>query len=86
MITTLNIQHENYGKILTMGFTDAVQTKLFLKMVNDSIDNKTAFRYFDLSHTLYHIPHKILVECLITTETELVSYSEQVLAKVAEIK
>jgi hypothetical protein len=55
-------------------------------MVNDSIDNKTAFRYFDLSHTLYHIPYKILVECLITTETELVSYSEQVLAKVAEIK
>ena len=86
MITTLNIQHENYGKILTMGFTDVVQTKLFLKMVNDSIDNEKAFRYFDVSHTLFHIPFKILSECLITTETELVSYSEQVLAKVAEIK
>jgi hypothetical protein len=86
MITTLNIQHEKFGKILTMGFTDAIQTKLLLKMVNEAIDNGTAFRYFDVSHTLFHIPNKILVECLITTETELVTYSEQVLAKVAEIK
>ena len=55
-------------------------------MVNDAIDNGTPFRYYDVTHTLVHIPSKILNECLITTENELVTYSEQVLAKVAEVK
>ena len=53
-------------------------------MVNDSIDNGTAFRYFDVTHTLVHIPNKILNECLITTENEIVTFSEQVLAKVKD--
>ena len=86
MKTTLYIQHEKLGKILNISFVDPVQTKLFLKMVNDSIDNGTAFRYFDVTHTLIHIPNKILTECLITTENEIVTYTEQVLAKVSEIK
>jgi hypothetical protein len=86
MKTTLYIQHEKFGKIFNISFVDAIQTKLFLKMVNDAIDNGTAFRYFDVSHTLVQIPNKILNECLITTENELVTFSEQVLAKVAEIK
>jgi hypothetical protein len=86
MKTTLYIQHEKFGKILNISFVDPVQTKLFLKMVNDSIDNGTAFRYFDVTHTLIHIPNKILTECLITTENEIVTYTEQVLAKVSEIK
>jgi len=86
MKTTLYIQHEKFGKIFNIIFVDAIQTKLFLKMVNDAIDNGTAFRYFDVSHTLVQIPNKILNECLITTENELVTFSEQVLAKVAEIK
>lgn len=86
MKTTLYIQHEKFGKIFNISFVDVIQTKLFLKMVNDAIDNGTAFRYFDVSHTLVQIPNKILNECLITTENELVTFSEQVLAKVAEIK
>ena len=84
--TTLIIQHEIFGKILSMSFSDIVQTKLFLKLVNDAIDNGKAFRYFNVTDTLIQIPSKILSECLITTENELVTFSDQVLAKVGEVK
>jgi hypothetical protein len=84
--TTLIIQHEIFGKVLTMSFVDAIQTKLFLKLVNDAIDNGVAFRYYNVTDTLVHIPNKILVESLITTEMEFVTFSEQVLAKVGEVK
>jgi hypothetical protein len=85
MKVTLNIQHEKFGKVLTMSFVDAIQTKLFLKLVNDAIDNGVAFRYYNVTDTLVHIPNKILVESLITTEMEFVTFSEQVLAKVGEV-
>ena len=84
--TTLIIQHETFGKILSMYFSDMVQTKLFLKLVNDAIDNKTSFRYYNVTDTLIQIPFKILSECLITTENEVMTFSDQVLAKVGEIK
>jgi hypothetical protein len=86
MKVTLNIQHEKFGKVLSMSFVDAIQTKLFLKLVNDAIDNGVAFRYYNVTDTLVHIPNKILVESLITTEMEFVTFSEQVLAKVGEVK
>lgn len=84
--TTLIIQHEIFGKILSMSFSDMVQTKLFLKLVNDAIDNDKAFRYFNVTDTLIQIPFKILSECLITTENEVMTFSDQVLAKVGEVK
>tara|TARA_R110000868_G_scaffold157461_2_gene384734 strand:+ start:50 stop:313 length:264 start_codon:yes stop_codon:yes gene_type:complete len=84
--TTLIIQHEIFGKILSMSFSDMVQTKLFLKLVNDAIDNSKAFRYFNVTDTLIQIPFKILSECLITTENEVMTFSDQVLAKVGEVK
>ena len=84
--TTLIIQHEIFGKILSMSFSDMVQTKLFLKLVNDAIDNGKAFRYFNLTDTLIQFPFKILSECLITTENEVMTFSDQVLAKVGEVK
>jgi len=86
MKVTLNIQHEKFGKVLTMSFVDAIQTKLFLKLVNDAIDNGVAFRYYNVTDTLVYIPNKILIESLITTEMEFVTFSEQVLAKVGEVK
>jgi hypothetical protein len=84
--TTLIIQHEIFGKILSMSFSDMVQTKLFLKLVNDAIDNGKSFRYFNVTDTLIQIPFKILSECLITTENEVMTFSDQVLAKVGEVK
>jgi len=84
--TTLIIQHETFGKILSMSFSDMVQTKLFLKLVNDAIDNKISFRYYNVTDTLIQIPFKILTECLITTENEIMTFSNQVLAKVGEVK
>ena len=84
--TTLIIQHEIFGKILSMSFSDMVQTKLFLKLVNDAIDNVKEFRYFNVTDTLIQIPFKILSECLITTENEVMTFSDQVLAKVGEVK
>ena len=62
------------------------ELRAVLRNIIEQIDNGTPFRYYDVTHTLVHIPSKILNECLITTENELVTYSEQVLAKVAEVK
>jgi len=80
--TTINIYHEKIGNVFSMSITDEVQTKLFLKLVNDSIEYKETFKYFNVTDTLVHIPHNILKDCVIYTQNEVVTYTEQVLAKV----
>jgi hypothetical protein len=82
-IITLNIIHPEYGKIVEETFQDATQIKLFLRMVQDSIDTNTSFNHYNITDTLIQIPSKVLKECLIFTNKKQVSYTEQVLSKVA---
>jgi len=81
-ITTLNIIHPNFGTILSETFTDATQLKLFLGMVQVSIDSGKGFHHFNVTDTLIQIPASILKECLIFTSAEKVTHTEQVLAKI----
>ena len=81
-ITTLNIVHPKFGTILSETFTDATQLKLFLGMVQVSIDANSGFHHFNVTDTLIQIPDNILKECLIFTNAEKVTHSEQVLAKI----
>ena len=81
-VTTLNIVHPIFGKILSENFTDAVQLKLFLGMVQVSIDSEKGFHHFNVTDTLIQIPASILKECLIFTNSERVTHTEQVLAKI----
>ena len=81
-ITTLNIIHPNFGTILSETFSDATQLKLFLGMVQVSIDSEKGFHHFNVTDTLIQIPASILKECLIFTSSEKVTHTEQVLAKI----
>ena len=82
--TTLNIYHEVIGSVLSISFTDEVQTKLFLKLVNDAIEYGETFKYFNVSDTLIQIPNSIFKNCVIFTKNETVTFTEQVLAKVSK--
>ena len=81
-VTTLNIVHPTFGKIVSENFADAVQLKLFLGMVQVSIDSEKGFHHFNVTDTLIQIPASILKECLIFTNAERVTHTEQVLAKI----
>ena len=81
-ITTLNIVHPTFGKIVSETFSDATQLKLFLGMVQVSIDSDKGFHHFNVTDTLIQIPASILKECLIFTNAERVTHTEQVLAKI----
>jgi hypothetical protein len=81
-ITTLNIIHPKFGNILCESFNDSVQLKLFLGMVQVSIDSNKGFHHFNVTDTLIQIPANILKECLIFTSVEKVTHTEQVLAKI----
>jgi lipoprotein signal peptidase len=81
-VTTLNIVHPTFGKIVSENFIDAVQLKLFLGMVQVSIDSDKGFHHFNVTDTLIQIPASILKECLIFTNAERVTHTEQVLAKI----
>lgn len=81
-ITTLNIIHPKFGTILLETFSDATQLKLFLGMVQVSIDSEKGFHHFNVTDTLIQIPGNILKECLIFTSAEKVTHTEQVLAKI----
>lgn len=80
--TTLTIIHPNFGKIVSEDFTDAVQLKLFLKMVQASLDGEKSFHHFNMNDTLIQIPFQILNECIIFTNSQSITFTEQVLAKV----
>ncbi len=80
-ITTVNIIHPEYGKIVEESFKDATQLKLFLRMIQDSIDTNDSFHHFNVTDTLIQIPSKILKNCLIFTNQNSISYTEQVLSK-----
>ena len=81
-VTTLNIVHPIFGKIVSETFSDATQLKLFLGMVQVSIDSDKGFHHFNVTDTLIQIPASILKECLIFTNAERVTHTEQVLAKI----
>jgi hypothetical protein len=80
-VTTLNIIHSEYGTIFTETFTDAIQLKLFIGMLQSSIDSLKGFHHFNVTDTLIQIPASILKECLIFTTPTKVTHTEQVLAK-----
>lgn len=82
-VTTINIVHPEFGKIFSETFTDATQLKLVLNMIQSDIDSQRSFHYFNVTDTFIQIPFNILKECLIFTNSNKVSHTEQVLAKLS---
>jgi hypothetical protein len=62
----IKIIHEKFGEILNESFINKGQFKLFLKMVQGCIELKNDLSFFNGDDFLIHVPHKYLVESLIT--------------------
>lgn len=79
---TIKIQNEKFGIILNENFVDPIQFKLFLKMIHGCIELKNDLSFFNGNEFLVHIPHRILVDSVVTTSFEIVGVSEIVKSKI----
>lgn len=78
---SIKIVHEKYDVILKETFVNPTQFKLFLKMVQGCIELKHDLTFFNGTDFLIHVPHKYLVESLITTKVDEYSLSEHLINK-----
>jgi len=81
IVSKIKIHHEIFGVILDQTFSDSIQFKLFLKMVNASLESKTNLDFFNGKDFLTHIPYKHLVDCVIMTNAEDYSITEHFIQK-----
>jgi len=81
VVSKIKIQHEVFGVVLDQTFSDTIQFKLFLKMVNASLEQKTNLSFFNGSDFLSHIPYKHLIDSVIITNTEDYTISEHFIKK-----
>jgi hypothetical protein len=79
---TVKIQNEKFGTILNENFVDPIQFKLFLKMIQGCIELKNDLSFFNGVEFLVHVPHRILVDSVITTSTETLGVSDIVKSKI----
>lgn len=77
----IKIQHENFGVLLNETFANATQFKLFLKMIQGCIEMKEDLTFFNGTDFLIHIPHKHLVQSIITTIVEPYTLAEHLIKK-----
>ena len=79
---TIRIENEKFGKLLSETFVDAIQFKLFLKMVQGCLELKNDLTFFNGSDFLIHVPHKYLVDSIIATSTFEMSLADHMRSKV----
>jgi hypothetical protein len=66
----IKIQNETFGNVLNENFVNPVQFKLFLEMVQGSIELKRDLTFFNGTDFFIHVPYKHLVDSLITTSQD----------------
>ena len=84
MIQNIKVQHLTLGKILDETFSNPIQFKLFLKLVNGCMETKNDLTFFNGNDFYTHVPYKILVECVITTSSLQETQIEQTLTSKIE--
>ena len=77
----IKIIHEKFGVLLDETFVDPIQFKLFLKMVDGCISLKNDLTFFNGVEFLIHIPHKHLVNSIITTSVDNYTLAEHLITK-----
>jgi len=78
---TIKIQHETFGVLLNETFVNQTQFKLFLKMIQGCIEMKEDLTFFNGVEFLIHIPHKHLVNSIITTNVDNYTLAEHLITK-----
>jgi hypothetical protein len=77
----IKIQHEKFGILLNETFVNGTQFKLFLKMVQGCIELKNDLTFFNGTDFFVHVPHKHLVESIITTCVDNYTLAEHLINK-----
>ena len=77
----IKIQHETFGVLLNETFVNGTQFKLFLKMVHGCIELKNDLTFFNGVEFFVHIPNKHLVDSIITTNVDLYTLADHLVAK-----
>lgn len=78
---TIKIQHETFGVLLNETFVNSTQFKLFLKMVQGCIELKNDLTFFNGTDFFVHVPHKHLVQSIITTAVDHYTLAEHLIQK-----
>ena len=78
----IKIENEKFGVLLNENFMDAIQFKLFLKMINGALELKTNLTFFNGIDFLIHIPYNKLVDSIVTTKLDTYGMSEIVKSKI----
>ena len=81
-VHTIKIQHQTFGVLMNEGFVDAIQFKLFLKMVHGCVELKNDLDFFNGTDFLVHVPYKILKDSVITTNNHEMTSGEVVKSKI----
>ena len=78
----IKIENEKFGVLLNENFMDAIQFKLFLKMINGALELKTNLTFFNGIDFLIHIPYNKLVDSIVITKLDTYGMSEIVKSKI----
>lgn len=82
MKTTLNynvkVINDKHGTLLNESFVEREQFKIFLKMIDGSLNLNEDLSFYDGDIFMVHIPHKILKESIVITGVNEITLSEQV--------
>jgi hypothetical protein len=78
----IKIVNEKFGTILNENFINDGQFKLFLKMIQGSLELKNALTFFNGVDFLIHIPYDKLVDSIITTNVNTYDMTEIVKSKI----
>lgn len=81
----LKVINENIGVLIDETFVNHIQFKLFLKMINGSIELKNNLSFYNGDTFLVHIPYKILIESVIISNESEILMSEQIKSKIESL-
>ena len=82
----VKIQNEKFGVLLNENFVDRTQFKIFISMIQGCIELKNDFTFFNGNEFLVHIPHKYLVESIVTTNMDMSLTLTEHMAKKMELE
>jgi len=63
----IKLIHPEYGTIINKEFSDKVQFKLFMDLLNMSLNNDRVFSLYDGKDDLFHIPSYLVKQSIIFT-------------------
>jgi hypothetical protein len=66
----IKIQHETFGVLLIEAFVNGTLFKIFLCMVQGCLELKNDLTFFNGNDFLIHVPHRYLIESIITTSVD----------------